>query len=62
VSIDQLSFSHPDPSSGVSTVPVIDNPQLGIINVVVVLCPPLMGTFWPLVMEISGDQGRKGKM
>jgi len=26
VSIDQLSFSRPDPSSGVSTVPMIDNP------------------------------------
>jgi hypothetical protein len=27
VTIDQLSFSHPDPSSGASTVPMIDNPQ-----------------------------------
>jgi hypothetical protein len=26
MTIDQLSFSHPDPSSGVSTVPMIDNP------------------------------------
>ena len=33
VSNDQLSFSHPDPSSGVSTVPMIDNPQPNIINV-----------------------------
>jgi hypothetical protein len=29
VSIDQLSFSRPDPSSGVSIVPMIDNPQPG---------------------------------
>jgi hypothetical protein len=26
MSIDQLSFSHPDPSSGVSMVLMIDNP------------------------------------
>jgi hypothetical protein len=45
MSIDQLSFSHPDPSSGVSTVPMIDNPQPDIVNVGVGLCPPLMGTF-----------------
>jgi hypothetical protein len=45
VSIDQLSFSHPDPSSGASTVPMIDNPQPDIVNVGVGLCPPLMGTF-----------------
>jgi hypothetical protein len=45
VSIDQLSFSHPDPSSGVSMVPMIDNPQPDIINVGVGLCPPFMGTF-----------------
>jgi hypothetical protein len=45
MSIDQLSFSHPDPSSGVSTVPMIDNPQPDIINIGVGLCPPLMGTF-----------------
>jgi hypothetical protein len=45
VSIDQLSFSLPDPSSGVSTVPMIDNPQPDIVNVEVGLCPPLMGTF-----------------
>jgi hypothetical protein len=44
VSIDQLSFSHPDPSSGVSMVPMIDNPQPDIVNVGVGLCPPLMGT------------------
>jgi hypothetical protein len=45
VSIDQLSFSHPDPSSGASTVPMIDIPQPDIVNVGVGLCPPLMGTF-----------------
>jgi hypothetical protein len=45
VTIDQLSFSRPDPSSGVSTVPMIDNPQPGIVNVGVGLCPSLMGTF-----------------
>jgi hypothetical protein len=45
MSIDQLSFSHPDPSSGVSMVPMIDNPQPNIVNVGVGLCPPLMGTF-----------------
>jgi hypothetical protein len=26
ITIDQLSFSGPDPSSGASTVPMIDNP------------------------------------
>jgi hypothetical protein len=26
MTIDQLSFSHPDPSSGVSTVSIIDKP------------------------------------
>jgi hypothetical protein len=45
VSIDQLSLSHPDPSSGASTIPMIDNPQPDIVNVGVSLCPPLMGTF-----------------
>jgi hypothetical protein len=45
VTIDQLSFSHPEPSSGLSTVSMIDNPQLGIVNVGVRLCPSLMGTF-----------------
>jgi hypothetical protein len=43
--IDQLSFSRLDPSSGVSTVPMIDNPQPDIINIGFGLCPPLMGTF-----------------
>jgi hypothetical protein len=45
VSIDQLSFSRLDPSSGVSTVPMIDNPQPDIVNVRFGLWPPLMGTF-----------------
>jgi hypothetical protein len=45
VTIDQLYFSRPDPSLGVSTVLMIDNPQPGIVNVGVGLCPSLMGTF-----------------
>jgi hypothetical protein len=45
VTINQLSFSRPDPSLGASTVPMIDNPQPGVINVWVGLCPCLMGTF-----------------
>lgn len=45
VTIDQLSFSRPDPSSGASMVPIIDNPQPGTVNVGVGLCPSLMGTF-----------------
>jgi hypothetical protein len=45
VSIDQLSFSHPNPSSGVSTIPMIDNPQPKIVNVGVGLFPPLIGPF-----------------
>jgi hypothetical protein len=45
VTIDQLSFSRPDPTLGASTVPMIDNPQVGVINVGVGLCPSLMGTF-----------------
>jgi hypothetical protein len=45
VTIDQLSFSCPDPSSGVSKVPMIDNPQLDIVNIGVGLCPHLMGIF-----------------
>jgi hypothetical protein len=43
--VDQLSFSHPDPSSGASTVPMIDNPQPGTVNLGVRLFPYLMGTF-----------------
>jgi hypothetical protein len=46
VTIDQLSFSRPDPALGASTVPMIDNPQASIINVGVGLCPSLMGTFY----------------
>jgi hypothetical protein len=45
VTIDQLSFSKPDPSLGVSTVLMIDNPQPGVVNVGVGLCPSIMGTF-----------------
>jgi hypothetical protein len=45
VTIDQLSFSKPDPSLGASTLLIVDNPQLDAINVVVGLFPPLMGTF-----------------
>jgi hypothetical protein len=45
MTIDQLSFSHPDPSLGVSTVPMIDNHQPKIINIGVGMLPNLMGTF-----------------
>jgi hypothetical protein len=45
VTIDQLSFSRPDPALGASTVPMIDNPQAGVVNVRVGFCPSLMGTF-----------------
>jgi hypothetical protein len=45
VTIDQLSFSRPDPTLGASTIPMIDNHQLGVVNVGVCLCPYLMGTF-----------------
>jgi hypothetical protein len=45
VTIDQLSFSRPDPALGESIVPMIDNPQFGVVNVGVGLCPSLMGTF-----------------
>jgi hypothetical protein len=45
VSIDQFSYSHPDPSLGASTIPMINNPQPDIVNIGVGLCPPLMGTF-----------------
>jgi hypothetical protein len=49
VTIDQLSFSRPDPALGASMVPMIDNPQPGVVNVGVGLCPSLMGTFdYPL--------------
>jgi hypothetical protein len=45
VTIDQLSFSRPDPALGASMVPMIDNPQPSVVNVGVGLCPSLMGTF-----------------
>jgi hypothetical protein len=45
VTIDQLSFSRPDPALGASTVPMVDNPQAGVMNIGVGLCPSLMGTF-----------------
>jgi hypothetical protein len=45
VTIDQLSFSRPDPALGASTVPMVDNPQAGVVNVGVGLYPSLMGTF-----------------
>jgi hypothetical protein len=45
VTIDQFPFSRPDPALGTSTVPLIDNPQPGVVNVGVGLCPYLMGTF-----------------
>jgi len=45
VTIDQFSFSHIDPSSGASTVPMIYNPQPNVFNVRVGLCPLLMGNF-----------------
>jgi hypothetical protein len=45
LTINQLSFSRPDPSLGASMVPMIDNPQPGVVNVGIVLCPSMMGTF-----------------
>jgi hypothetical protein len=45
VTIDQLSFSRPDPSLGASSFPMIDNLQPGIVNVGFGLCPSFMGTF-----------------
>jgi hypothetical protein len=45
VTIDQLSFSKPDPALGESMVPMIDNPQPGVINIEVGLCPSFMGIF-----------------
>jgi hypothetical protein len=45
VTIDQLSFSRPDPALGASTVPLVDNPQANVVNIGVGLCPSLMGTF-----------------
>jgi hypothetical protein len=50
VTIDQLSFSRPDPSLGVSTVLMIENPQPGMVNVGVGLCHILWvpSITWPL--------------
>jgi hypothetical protein len=49
ITVDQLSISRPDPSSGASRVPMIDNPQPGIVNLGIRLFPSLMGTFdYPL--------------
>jgi hypothetical protein len=45
VTIDQLSFSRPDPSLGVSVVSMIDNLQLGVVNIGVGFFPYMMGTF-----------------
>jgi hypothetical protein len=45
ITVDQLSFSHPDPSSRESTVLMIENPQLGTINLSVILFLSLMGNF-----------------
>jgi hypothetical protein len=45
VTIDQLSFSRPDPALGASTVPMVENPPAGVVNIGVGLCPSLMGTF-----------------
>jgi hypothetical protein len=45
VTIDQLSFSRPDPSLGVFAVPMIENSQPIVVNIGVGLCPYLMGTF-----------------
>jgi len=47
VTIDQLSFSHLDPSLGASTVPMVDSPQQGSINLgsELFLFPSLMGIF-----------------
>jgi hypothetical protein len=45
VTIALLSLSHPNPSLGASTVPMIDNTHLDIINVRVGLFPSLMVTF-----------------
>jgi hypothetical protein len=45
VTIDQLSFSRPDPALGASTISTIDNTQPSVVNVGVGLCLSLMGTF-----------------
>jgi hypothetical protein len=45
VTIDQLSFSRPDPAFRASMVSMIDNPQPGVVNIGFGLYPSLMGTF-----------------
>jgi hypothetical protein len=45
VTIDQLSFSRPDPTLEASMVSMIDNHKSGVVNIGVGLCPSLMGTF-----------------
>jgi hypothetical protein len=45
VTIDHLSLSRLDPSLGASMVPMIDNPQLGTVNLGDGLFPSLMGNF-----------------
>jgi hypothetical protein len=45
ITVDQLSFSHLDPSLGASKVPMIDNPQSRMVNLGVGLFPSLMGNF-----------------
>jgi hypothetical protein len=45
VTIDQLYFSRPDPSLGMSAVSIIDNTQPSVVNIGVGLCPSLMGIF-----------------
>jgi hypothetical protein len=45
VTIDQFSFSRPDPSSGASTVSIIDNPQPIIVKFGVGFFFSLIGTF-----------------
>jgi hypothetical protein len=43
--VDQLTLFHPAPSFGASTILMIDNPQLGTVNLGSRLFPYLMGTF-----------------
>jgi hypothetical protein len=45
ITVDQLSFSRLDPSSGASMVPMIDNPQPGTVNLGVRLFPSFDGKF-----------------
>jgi hypothetical protein len=46
VTIDQLSFSCPDPSSEASIVPICDNPQPVTLNLGARFFPSLMGNFY----------------